>query len=90
MIAAYSSHGFPEEALSPFDQMQRSHFKPNQFTFASVLPDCAKLASLQNVEIISSGFQSDVVVVNALVDMYAKQGSLETEHVVFEKYPKQM
>lgn len=90
MIAAYSSHGFAEEALSLFGEMQHAHLKPNEFTFASVLPACAKLASLQlgmqmHREIISSGFQSDLVVANALVDMYAKCGRIETARKMFDK-----
>ena len=36
-------------------------------------------------EIIRSGFKSNVFVMNAIVDMYAKCGSMENAHQVFEK-----
>eukprot|EP01018_Ginkgo_biloba_P013190 Gb_32456 [translate_table: standard] len=89
MIAAYSRHGFPEEALTLFHQMQRTDIQPNQFTFASVLPACAELAALEqgnkiHDEIIRSGCQSNVFVENALVNMYAKCGSLEKARKLFD------
>eukprot|EP01018_Ginkgo_biloba_P013186 Gb_32455 [translate_table: standard] len=93
LIAAYSSHGFAEEAVSLYHQMQLTGIQPNHFTFASVLPACAKMAALEigteiHEEIIRSGFQSDVFVQNALVDMYAKCGSIEKAHEVFDKMHK--
>eukprot|EP01018_Ginkgo_biloba_P002746 Gb_11039 [translate_table: standard] len=90
LIAAYSRHGFAEEALTLFHQMQKTEIQPNEFTFASVLPACANLASLDkgmeiHDEIIRTGFQSDLVVENALLDMYAKCGSIEKARHVFDK-----
>eukprot|EP01018_Ginkgo_biloba_P007740 Gb_39702 [translate_table: standard] len=93
MIAAYSRHGFAEEALVMFYQMQRTGIQPNQFTFTGVLPACAKLAALQqgmeiHEDIIRRGFQSDVFVESALVDMYAKCGSMESACDLFDKMPQ--
>eukprot|EP01018_Ginkgo_biloba_P001347 Gb_16635 [translate_table: standard] len=91
MIAAYVRHGHSEEALSLFYRMQlMDNCQPNQFTFASILPACGNLESLEqgmeiHEEIIRRGFQSDVFVGNALVDMYAKCGSIENARTVFEK-----
>eukprot|EP01018_Ginkgo_biloba_P007728 Gb_21234 [translate_table: standard] len=90
MIAAYSRHGLAKEALTLFEQMQRTGIQPNQFTFVSVLPAYSKLAALEqgmeiHEEIIKNGFQSDVFVENALVDMYAKCGSIEKARDVFDK-----
>eukprot|EP01018_Ginkgo_biloba_P004806 Gb_36676 [translate_table: standard] len=90
LIAAYHRHGLADEALSLFRQMQRAGIKPNQFTFVSVLRACANLAALEqgmeiHEEIIRSGFQSDVFVSNALVDMYAKCGSIENARKSFDK-----
>eukprot|EP01018_Ginkgo_biloba_P025162 Gb_40121 [translate_table: standard] len=89
MIAAYARHGPAEEALALFNHMQRTGIQPDQFIFASVLPACANLKALKNVheEIIRSGFQSDVFVGSALVDMYAKCGSIENARHVFNKMP---
>eukprot|EP01018_Ginkgo_biloba_P013180 Gb_21047 [translate_table: standard] len=90
LIAAYSRHGLAEEALKLFHQMQRTGIQPTQFTFASVLPACANLRALEqgmeiHEEIIRCGFQSDIFVESALVDMYAKCGSVEKARNVFEK-----
>eukprot|EP01018_Ginkgo_biloba_P003261 Gb_27381 [translate_table: standard] len=90
MIAAYSKHRLAEKALTLFYQMQQTGIQPNQFTFASVLPACAHLADLeQGVEIhegiIRSGFQCNVFVENALVDMYAKCENMEKARNVFDK-----
>eukprot|EP01018_Ginkgo_biloba_P000439 Gb_36918 [translate_table: standard] len=90
MIAAYARHGFAEEALTLLHQMQRTGIQPNQFTFVSVLPACANLAALMDVheEIKKSGFQYDVFVGSALVDMYAKCGSIQKARNVFDKIPQ--
>eukprot|EP01018_Ginkgo_biloba_P002564 Gb_33718 [translate_table: standard] len=90
MIAGYVQNGQVEEALKLFKQMQQAGVKPNAKTFASVLPACAKLAALEqgmeiHKEIIKNGFQSNVFVGNALVDMYAKCGSIEYARSLFDK-----
>eukprot|EP01018_Ginkgo_biloba_P013168 Gb_21055 [translate_table: standard] len=90
MISACSRHGFAEEALALFHQMQRIGIQPNQFTFSSVLPACADLAALEegmevHDEIVRNGFQYDVFVESALVDMYAKCGNIERARDVFDK-----
>jgi len=90
MIAGFAKHQYNEEALSMFYKMQGAGIRPNQFTFASVLPACADLATLEqgeeiHEEVIRSGFQSNCFVGNALVDMYAKCGSIEKARYVFDR-----
>eukprot|EP01018_Ginkgo_biloba_P036923 Gb_03481 [translate_table: standard] len=93
MIAAYGRHGYGEEALTLFAEMQRTDIQPDPFTFASVLPACANLTALRlgklvHGSVIRSGFQSHVFVGNALVDMYVKCGSIQDARDVFDKIPE--
>eukprot|EP01018_Ginkgo_biloba_P002617 Gb_35466 [translate_table: standard] len=90
MIAGYAQNGQSVEALKLFRQMKLAGAKPDSKTFASVLPACANLAALEqgveiHEEIIRSGCQSDVFVANALLDMYAKCGSIEKARDLFRK-----
>ena len=91
MIASYARNGvYSTEGLSLFHQMQKFSVKSNQFTFASIVPTCAHLPSLaQGVEIhqhiIRCGYESNVFVMSALIDMYAKCGFAEKACEVFDK-----
>ncbi|XP_059067682.1 pentatricopeptide repeat-containing protein At3g29230 [Cryptomeria japonica] len=93
IIAAYRRYGFPQEALALFHQLRRTGIQADQFTFASILPTCAKLSAFkEGVEIhqsiIEGGFPSDVVVTSALVDMYVKCGSINKARQLFDKMPQ--
>ncbi|XP_057854814.2 pentatricopeptide repeat-containing protein At1g11290, chloroplastic-like [Cryptomeria japonica] len=93
IIAAYRRHGYPQEAVTLFHQMQRTGFQPDQFTFASVLPACAKMGDLEqgmniHQSIMEGEFLSDIMVGNALVDMYAKCGSIDKARDVFDGMPQ--
>jgi hypothetical protein len=55
--------------------------QPNSITFVGVLNACTSIVALEegrcvHEEIKESGWASDVFVVNSLVDMYAKCGSM--------------
>eukprot|EP01018_Ginkgo_biloba_P030315 Gb_23089 [translate_table: standard] len=93
MIAGYAQNGHANEALTLFHQMRFAEVKPDSVTVVSVLPACAHLAALQEGKlihdyIINCGLESDVSVGNALVDMYAKCGSLEVSRQLFDKMSK--
>ncbi|XP_057837432.2 pentatricopeptide repeat-containing protein At1g11290, chloroplastic-like [Cryptomeria japonica] len=93
MVAGYSQNGCFEMALETFKQMQSAGVKPDLTTFASILPACAKMGALEHgmdihKSIIKEGFFSDVVVANALVDMYAKSGSIHKARELFERMPQ--
>eukprot|EP01018_Ginkgo_biloba_P024207 Gb_01226 [translate_table: standard] len=90
MIREYVMHGFYEDALTLYTQMQNVGMEPNKFTFPLALKACAGLAALQQGKdihdcVIRSGFDSDLFVGNALVAMYARCGSLEHARQVFDK-----
>eukprot|EP01018_Ginkgo_biloba_P037418 Gb_09410 [translate_table: standard] len=90
IIRGYSRNGLSEETLTLYRQMQRSGIYPNKFTFPFVLKASAGLTALQegqeiHYHIVRTGFQSDVYVGNALIDMYAKCGNIKDARQVFEK-----
>ncbi|XP_059070476.1 pentatricopeptide repeat-containing protein At1g03540-like [Cryptomeria japonica] len=87
IINAYRRHGFPQEALKLFHQMQRTALEPNHLTFSSVLSACAKMGALRLGKdihhIMKRGIFSNVVVATALKDMYTKCGRVHKAIVLF-------
>ncbi len=62
--------------------MQQEDVGPDSITFVGLLNTCASVAVLEegrcvHQQLIESGLESDVIVGNNLVDMYAKCGGLE-------------
>eukprot|EP01018_Ginkgo_biloba_P004748 Gb_35530 [translate_table: standard] len=90
MIAAYAQNGDANGALALFNKMQLVAMEPDAATLVCVRPACALLAALQygkwiHSYIIRSGFEADVSVVNSLIDMYAKCGSVEIARRLFDR-----
>ncbi|CAK9881683.1 unnamed protein product [Sphagnum jensenii] len=90
MILGHVKCGYGRKALELSQQMQQEGVEPNTLTFVGVLNACASLAALEegrhlHQQIIQSGCESDVLVGNSLVDMYAKCGSIEDAWTVFNR-----
>ncbi|XP_059435312.1 pentatricopeptide repeat-containing protein At4g14820 [Corylus avellana] len=93
MISGYAESDQPQESLNLFNEMQVLGIKPDQITMLSVISACAHLGALDQAKWIhlyvdKSGFGGDLRVGNALIDMYAKCGSLERARLVFEEMPR--
>jgi pentatricopeptide repeat protein len=78
------------KSLRIFSQMESEDFSPNCFTFTSVTAACANLAVLncgQQVHggIIRRGLDGNLALANALIDMYAKCGSITDSCKVFSQ-----
>ncbi|GLJ44200.1 hypothetical protein SUGI_0922690 [Cryptomeria japonica] len=89
IIAACVKNRHYEDALYFYGHMQELGVKPNQYTLGSVLKACATVGNLdQGVEIhnyiAQSGTKLDVFVGSALIDLYAKCGSVGDAKIVFE------
>ncbi|WOL05855.1 pentatricopeptide repeat-containing protein [Canna indica] len=88
MITACVRSSRPSEALALFREMQAEGLRPTDVTMLSVLSSCALLGALElgkwiHEYIKKNEFGSFVKVNTALVDMYAKCGSLEDAIAVF-------
>jgi pentatricopeptide repeat protein len=92
MILGHVKCGEGQKALELFRQMQQEGVRPDPVTFVGVLNACASLVALEegrcvHQQIVEYGWDSDVFVVNSLVDMYAKCGSIEDAWRVFNRMP---
>ncbi|KAG8366889.1 hypothetical protein BUALT_Bualt16G0014900 [Buddleja alternifolia] len=90
LIAGYLGIENFSNALEVFDGMILSGEQPNKSTFSSVLRACASLPSLEkgkyaHAKALKLGFQHDIFVGTALVDMYAKSGSVESSKTIFNR-----
>eukprot|EP01018_Ginkgo_biloba_P024979 Gb_30090 [translate_table: standard] len=93
MIAGYSHYVHREEGLRLFFQMLKAGMKPDQLTLTSVLRTFASIEALNRVlhvhaYIIKTGYDLNVLVGSALIDMYSKCGSVEYARQVFDKMPE--
>ncbi|KAA8546794.1 hypothetical protein F0562_003223 [Nyssa sinensis] len=88
LISSYALSGHSAEALALFDKMISEGFKPNSATLVTVLSACSCIASLEKGEQVHSyiregGFEFNLSLATALVDMYAKCGKLEKSREIF-------
>ncbi|XP_059070365.1 pentatricopeptide repeat-containing protein At3g12770-like [Cryptomeria japonica] len=94
MIAGYAETGRASEALAIFNQMQQAGVAPDSITVVSLLQACAREGNLQKGKwihyyIILNRFDSEIFVLNSLIDMYAKCGVVESARQVFDKMSKE-
>ncbi|KAF5181580.1 Pentatricopeptide repeat-containing protein, partial [Thalictrum thalictroides] len=78
------------QAVRFFRDMLVAGIKPNSFTMATILPCfCYMEGSIQiHGFLIKHGFESDVFVLTALIDVYAKCGFIFSAQQVFNEMPE--
>ncbi|XP_057856631.2 pentatricopeptide repeat-containing protein At3g24000, mitochondrial [Cryptomeria japonica] len=89
MIAVYVQKSYYWQALELFNQMILAGTVPDQFVLASVLRACAEMGVFSLGKqlhgcVLKKGFGLNVRVGSSLVSVYAKCGSTEAAHKVFE------
>eukprot|EP00250_Pteridium_aquilinum_P014968 c22308_g2_i5 orf=286-2730(-) len=92
IISGYAHHGHGAEAFKAFESMLGEGLKPNNVTYPSILKACASLFVLDqgrliHLHILESDYDKDLFIGSALIDMYAKCGSLEDAVAVFDLFP---
>ncbi|TXG47647.1 hypothetical protein EZV62_026941 [Acer yangbiense] len=90
MITGYAREGVSDGAIRLFCAMEREGVKPDVFAITSILHACARDGPLEigkdvHNYIKEHNMQSNLFVCNALMDMYAKCGSMEDAESVFSE-----
>ncbi|KAI5057022.1 hypothetical protein GOP47_0028840 [Adiantum capillus-veneris] len=88
MMAGYAQHGRGHAALDLFMRMQQESIRPGKSTFLSALKACSTLGAigqgrLLHKEVIHHELDHDTAILNTLIDMYAKCGSLDEAQSIF-------
>ncbi|MCO5588717.1 hypothetical protein L7F22_042676 [Adiantum nelumboides] len=89
MIQGYADEEQGESALSLYASMLSADIKPSKLAFLGILKACwvvgiLRQGRLMHARVIWHNYESDLVVANALIDMYAKCGSLDEARNVFD------
>lgn len=90
MLAAYSQNGCPEECLSLCGEMALAGVRPTVATLVTAISSSADVAALPQGRELHAfswrhGFEIQDKVKTALVDMYAKSGSVKVARNLFER-----
>ncbi|EFJ37346.1 hypothetical protein SELMODRAFT_61643, partial [Selaginella moellendorffii] len=91
IITAYTQNGHSLKALELFQlywRMNLEGMEPNRLTYVSLLGGCASLGALDHGKSIYSrfltrGFQADLMIQSALLNLHSKCGSLEDARAQF-------
>ncbi|XP_010528137.2 PREDICTED: pentatricopeptide repeat-containing protein At3g26782, mitochondrial [Tarenaya hassleriana] len=92
VIADLARSGDSVEALRAFDSMRKLSLSPNRSTFPCTIKACSSLLDLfsgkqTHQQAIVFGYQSDVFVSSALIDMYFKCGEIRDARILFDEIP---
>jgi pentatricopeptide repeat protein len=88
IIGGLAQNSDGDEALNIYKSMKKAGFPPDQSTLTSVLRACTGLALLElgrQVHVHILKFDRDLILNNALLDMYCKCGSMEDANFVFTR-----
>ncbi|KAI3976271.1 hypothetical protein MKX01_021813, partial [Papaver californicum] len=92
LIRGYSENGFLDEIFDVFRKMLASEdgLRPDVATMVTMLPVCAEegkveMGMLLHGLAVKLGLNQELMVSNALVDMYIKCGYISNARVLFDK-----
>ncbi|KAL6139554.1 hypothetical protein ACLB2K_057858 [Fragaria x ananassa] len=94
MVTGYEQNGNAVEALEFLSQMVTfARVKPERVTLVSAVSACAQISSFRlgscvHGVAVRNGFDSDLCLLNSLINFYAKTGSIRTATRLFWKMPE--
>ncbi|EPS73646.1 hypothetical protein M569_01107, partial [Genlisea aurea] len=93
IIACHAHHGFPGNAIDLFNQMLAGGIEPNAVSFVSAFQACEVTRNLEEGKRLHKfaamkGFDTDLFVSTALVDMYMNCCSPSEAFEVFDSMPQ--
>lgn len=92
LISGYAEQGLVEEVLRCFEQMRMEGILPNSVTYVCTLKGCGRIGAFErgqdlHAQLVKEGLERDLVVCNALVDMYSKCDLLGEAYALFDEMP---
>ncbi|KAL6143234.1 hypothetical protein ACLB2K_053929 [Fragaria x ananassa] len=94
MVTGYEQNGNAVEALEFLSRMVMfAQVKPERVTLVSAVSACAQLSSFRlgscvHGVVVRNGFDSDLCLLNSLLNLYAKTGSIRIATRLFWKMPE--
>ncbi|XP_031487450.1 pentatricopeptide repeat-containing protein At1g15510, chloroplastic-like [Nymphaea colorata] len=88
MLGGYIKNGSFNEGLKLFMEMQLEGIRPDALSISSVLPACGRITACTNGQeihcyAIKNGFDAQLALKNAVIDMYVKSGRIDYASKVF-------
>ncbi|XP_010255012.1 PREDICTED: pentatricopeptide repeat-containing protein At1g20230-like [Nelumbo nucifera] len=92
LITTHTKQGFPKEALKLYAELRLRKVEPDKLVLLAAVKACAASAHLANAmqiheDAIRFGFSSDLLLGNALIDMYGKCNFFQGARKVFDEMP---
>lgn len=93
IIADLARSGDHVEALRAFSSMRKLSLNPNRSTFPCAVKSCSSLSDLTSgkqthQQALIFGYETDLFVSSALIDMYSKCGQLADARKLFDQIPQ--
>ncbi|MCO5586082.1 hypothetical protein L7F22_040021 [Adiantum nelumboides] len=93
LITSTIDQGHDAEALCLFYRLAQTELAVSSVLYILAVKACTRLAAIEegqkiHVAIIENGLESDLVLGNSLINMYARSGNLESAFAVFSRLPK--
>ncbi|KAL9155042.1 hypothetical protein ABFS82_10G156000 [Erythranthe guttata] len=93
IISAYAHHGFGREAISVFEEMQKTGFKPNEVTYVALLSACSHAGLVQEgLNYFKALLKNESLKVRddhytCVVDLYGRAGKLKEAFDLLQRAP---